>query len=71
MSAPNPPQLRVCGILHDGPTRYQIAYWRQRGPLFVQVGGCVVVPDRDLDRLIRGITDARKLLRAVSGRYWP
>jgi hypothetical protein len=45
--------------------RYQIAYWRQRGPLLVQVGGCVVVPERDCDDLIIGITDVRRAMLFV------
>lgn len=62
---PDPPELRVCGIRTEGPARYQIAYWRRRGPLLVQVGGCVVVPERDCDELILGITDARTAMLFV------
>jgi len=61
VNTPARPELRVCGIRTEGPARYQIAYWRRRGPLLVQVGGRVVVPERDIEDLIIGIGDARRV----------
>lgn len=68
MQAPKlPRELRVCGIQSNGLAQYQIGYWRRYGRLFVQAGTPVVLEEQDLVPLVRGIVDARKVLRALKG----